>query len=280
MKLYRTDSGIVVEHDEDVRLVEHVEWDEIVACADPIPLLARVLPQAHEVGPEALAPQALRAPIGSQEVWAAGVTYFRSRTARMEEAKAGGGGDFYDRVYTAPRPELFFKATARRVVGPGAPVRIRSDSRWSVPEPELALVINAGGGIIGYTIGNDMSARDIEGENPLYLPQAKVYNGCCALGPCITLVGWMPQHKNTVINLVVHRGQHVVFQGETSLGNMARSFEDLIGWLGRDNTFPDGVFLLTGTGIVPHDDFSLRPGDLVEISIEGIGTLLNPVVQG
>src|SRR3954466_9113248 len=160
MKLYRTASGIVIEREGVLSIVPGVEWDEIVACDDPVPLLARVLQNAEQAGPEAVAPAALRAPIGTQEVWAAGVTYFRSRTARMEEAKAGGGGDFYERVYSAPRPELFFKATARRVVGPEQPVRVRSDSRWSVPEPELALVINARGGIIGYTIGNDMSARD------------------------------------------------------------------------------------------------------------------------
>jgi 2-dehydro-3-deoxy-D-arabinonate dehydratase len=276
MKLYRTDSGIVVEHDEDVRLVEHVEWDEIVACADPIPLLARVLPQAHEVGPEALAPQALRAPIGSQEVWAAGVTYFRSRTARMEEAKAGGGGDFYDRVYTAPRPELFFKATARRVVGPGAPVRIRSDSRWSVPEPELALVINAGGGIIGYTIGNDMSARDIEGENPLYLPQAKVYAESCALGPCVLLTAdALP--GETPITLRIDRGATVVFEGSTTLAAMKRTAQELAEYLFRDNSFPCGCVLLTGTGIVPPDEVALRSGDRVSITIPPIGTLENPV---
>jgi 2-dehydro-3-deoxy-D-arabinonate dehydratase len=276
MKLYRTDSGIIVQREEDVRLVENVEWDEIVACDDPIPLLARVLQQAHEVGPEALAPEALRAPIGSQEVWAAGVTYFRSRTARMEEAQAGGGGDFYDRVYTAPRPELFFKATARRVVGPGAPVRVRSDSRWSVPEPELALVINASGGIIGYTIGNDMSARDIEGENPLYLPQAKVYAESCALGPCILLTAEaLP--NDTSIALRIDRGASVVFEGSTTLAAMKRTGQELAEYLFRDNSFPCGCVLLTGTGIVPPDEVALRSGDVVSITIPPIGTLENPV---
>jgi len=276
MKLYRTDSGIIVQREEDVRLVENVEWDEIGACDDPIPLLARVLQQAHEVGPEALAPEALRAPIGSQEVWAAGVTYFRSRTARMEEAKAGGGGDFYDRVYTAPRPELFFKATARRVVGPGAPVRVRSDSRWSVPEPELALVINARGGIIGYTIGNDMSARDIEGENPLYLPQAKVYTESCALGPCILLTpDALP--SDTPIMLRIDRGAGVVFEGSTTLAAMKRTGQELAEYLFRDNSFPCGCVLLTGTGIVPPDEVALRSGDVVSITIPPIGTLENPV---
>jgi len=206
------------------------------------------------------------------------VTYRRSKTARMEESQ--GAARFYDLVYEAPRPELFFKANPHRVVGPHQPVRIRKDSKWNVPEPELTLVLNTDLRLVGFTIGNDMSSRDIEGENPLYLPQAKVYDGCCALGPCITLVGYMPVHKSTSIQLVVHRRQHIAFQGETNLGSMARTFEDLIGWLGRDNTFPDGAFLLTGTGIVPADDFTLRAGDVVEINIEGIGTLLNPVVQG
>jgi 2-dehydro-3-deoxy-D-arabinonate dehydratase len=276
MKLYRTASGIVVEREEGLRLVENVEWDEIVACEDPGPLLTRVLQNAHEVGPEALAPAALRAPIGTQEVWAAGVTYFRSRTARMEEAKAGGGGDFYDRVYTAPRPELFFKATARRVVGPGQPVRVRSDSRWSVPEPELALVINARGGIIGYTIGNDMSARDIEGENPLYLPQAKVYAESCALGPCVLLTA-DPLPPDTPIALRIDRRAAVVFEGSTTLAAMKRSVQELAEYLFRDNVFPCGCVLLTGTGIVPPDDLALQSGDVIAITIPPIGTLENTV---
>jgi 2-dehydro-3-deoxy-D-arabinonate dehydratase len=276
MRLYRTTSGIVVEREQDLRLVEGVEWDEIVACDDPGPLLTRVLQNAHEVGREALAEQALRAPIGTQEVWAAGVTYFRSRTARMEEARAGGGGDFYDRVYTAPRPELFFKATARRVVGPGQPVRVRSDSRWSVPEPELALVINPRGSIIGCTIGNDMSARDIEGENPLYLPQAKVYTESCALGPCM-LITADPLPVDTPIGLRIDRGAAIVFEGSTTLAAMKRTAAELAEFLFRDNSFPCGCVLLTGTGIVPPDDVALRSGDVVSITIPPIGTLENPV---
>ncbi|HZA35111.1 MAG TPA: fumarylacetoacetate hydrolase family protein, partial [Vicinamibacterales bacterium] len=261
MKLYRTAVGIVVEHEAVVRVVEGVEWDDIMACDDPAPLLARVLQNAHESGPESLAAASLRAPIGTQEVWAAGVTYFRSRTARMEEAKAGGGGDFYDRVYSAPRPELFFKATARRVVGPGQPVRVRSDSRWSVPEPELALAINARGRIIGYTIGNDMSARDIEGENPLYLPQAKVYTESCALGPCLLLTsdGLPPE---TAIELQIRRAETVAFAGSTTLASLKRGVQELADYLFRDNVFPSGCILLTGTGIVPPDDFTLQSGDV------------------
>jgi 2-dehydro-3-deoxy-D-arabinonate dehydratase len=276
MKLYRTASGIVVQHDGLLRLVEGVEWDEIIACDDPVPLLARVLQSAHESGPEALAPASLRAPIGTQEVWAAGVTYFRSRTARMEEAKAGGGGDFYDRVYNAPRPELFFKATARRVVGPWQPVGIRSDSRWSVPEPELALAINARGRIIGYTIGNDMSARDIEGENPLYLPQAKVYTESCALGPCLVLSSDILS-PDTAIELRIRRVESVVFAGSTTLASLKRGVQELADYLFRDNVFPSGCMLLTGTGVVPPDDFTLQSGDVITITIPPIGTLENTV---
>ncbi len=196
----------------------------------------------------------------------------------MEESE--GGGDFYDRVYAAERPELFFKAPPHRVAGPEQPVRIRQDTQWSVPEPELALVLNSHVRLVGFTVGNDMSARDIEGENPLYLPQAKVYSGCCALGPCITLADQMPPRQQTQITLRILRGDAVAFQGSTSLSQLKRTYEELIGYLARDNAFPDGVFLLTGTGIVPEDDFTLAQGDLIEITIDGIGTLRNPVVQG
>ncbi len=219
-------------------------------------------------------------PIDQQEVWAAGVTYLRSKTAREEESASAGGASFYDKVYTAPRPELFFKATARRVVGPGQPIRVRSDSRWTVPEPELALVISPDMRIVGYTIGNDVSARDIEGENPLYLPQAKVYKQSCALGPCITLAAAMPPRETIRIRMTVTRGDSVAFEGETGLDRMARPLEELVDWLGRENEFPDGVILLTGTGVVPPDDFSLRAGDVVSITIDGIGTLTNPVTAG
>jgi 2-dehydro-3-deoxy-D-arabinonate dehydratase len=214
-------------------------------------------------------------PLDHQEVWAAGVTYKRSREAR--ERESAGAARFYDLVYTAARPELFFKATARRVVGPGAFVRIRRDARWSVPEPELALVVSPQLKIVGYTIGNDMSSRDIEGENPLYLPQAKLYDGSCAVGPAITLAGGLPPPEQTTIRLVIERNKAVVFDGSTTLAAMARSFEDLVSWLGRDNSFPDGVILLTGTGVVPPDSFTLASGDRIRIAIAGIGTLENIV---
>lgn len=217
-------------------------------------------------------------PIDRQEVWAAGVTYKRSRTARMEESATSA--DCYDRVYASPRPELFFKATPHRVAGHMQPLRIRTDSTWNVPEPELTLVLNSHQKLVGFTIGNDMSSRDIEGDNPLYLPQAKVYNQCCGLGPWITLAPSMPEREEIGIRIVIRRGANAVFQGATDINHMARSFENLIGWLCRDNSFPNGAFLLTGTGIVPDNDFTLEAGDEVEIRIDGIGSLVNPIVQG
>lgn len=217
-------------------------------------------------------------PIDRQEVWAAGVTYKRSQKARMEESESAA--TFYDRVYSASRPELFLKATPHRVVGPGEEIRIRGDSQWSVPEPELTLVISPRLEIVGFTIGNDMSARDIEGENPLYLPQAKIHSQCAGLGPVITLADAMPPWEATKIALAISRGRDLCFEGETSLSMMNRTPRELVEWLGRDNQFPEGVFLMTGTGIVPPDDFSLAAGDVVSISIDGIGTLTNTVVRG
>ncbi len=217
----------------------------------------------------------LLAPLDNQEVWAAGVTYKRSREAR--ERESAGAARFYDLVYNADRPELFFKAPARRVVGPGGAVRIRRDSRWSVPEPEVALVVSPALKIVGYTIGNDMSSRDIEGENPLYLPQAKIYDGACALGPAVTLAADLPPPERVVIRLTITRGGAAVFDGSTTLAAMHRSFADLVSWLGRETSFPDGVILLTGTGVVPPDDFTLTAGDEVAIEVAGIGRLVNRV---
>jgi 2-dehydro-3-deoxy-D-arabinonate dehydratase len=225
-----------------------------------------------------LADLTLLAPIDQQEVWAAGVTYKWSQEAR--ERESAGAGRFYDLVYAAARPELFFKATPNRVAGPGERVRIRADSKWSVPEPELALVISPRLEIVGYTVGNDMSSRDIEGENPLYLPQAKVYDRSCALGPAITLRDSLPPRDKVSIHLIIERKGDKVFEGSTRLSEMARSLEDLVGWLGRENRFPHGVILLTGTGIVPPDDFTLHPGDVIAIEITGIGRLVNLVEQG
>ena len=273
LHLYRTPAGPVVgQAGRYARLGD--SWDDLVNATD---LLGR-LRDALASGPEADAPTELLAPIGSQEVWAAGVTYLRSKAARMEESKATGGADVYDRVYDAERPELFFKATPHRVAGPGQPVRVRRDSRWSVPEPELALVVNARAEIIGYTVGNDMSARDIEGENPLYLPQAKVYDACCGLGPAV-LVSDAPPGPETAISLAIERGAATAFEGATTLAQLKRSLDDLVSFLFRDNQFPAGCVLLTGTGIVPPDDFTLHSGDVVHVTIDGIGTLTNSVVQ-
>lgn len=220
--------------------------------------------------------QPLDAPVESQEVWAAGVTYFRSRTARMEESEASGGDRFYDLVYEAERPELFFKATARRARGHRQPVRIRSDSRWDVPEPELALAIGASGRIFAYCIGNDMSSRDIEGQNPLYLPQAKIYTGSCSLGPCLTLMPEAPGAGCRIL-MTIRRDDATVFEGETTLGQMKRGLEELAGFLFQENDFPDGAVLMTGTGIVPGDGFTLRRGDEIVIAIDGLGELQNRV---
>lgn len=219
----------------------------------------------------------LLAPVDQQEIWAAGVTYKRSQEAR--ERESAGAGRFYDLVYSAARPELFFKALPSRVAGPGERVRIRADSNWNVPEPELALVISPRMKIVGYTIGNDMSSRDIEGENPLYLPQAKVYERSCALGPAITLRDDLPALDKVYIHLVIERKGGKVFEGLTRLSEMKRSFEELVSWLGKEMEFPQGVVLLTGTGIVPPDEFTLLPGDVVTIEITGIGRLVNLVEQ-
>jgi 2-dehydro-3-deoxy-D-arabinonate dehydratase len=240
---------------------------------DPAALVAAHL-DANDAGVPLDSVQLLP-PLDEQEVWAAGVTYKRSREARERESV--GAARFYDLVYNAERPELFLKATPRRVVGPGSAVRIRRDSRWNVPEPELALVVSPRMKIVGYTIGNDMSSRDIEGENPLYLPQAKVYDGSCSLGPVITLAAAMPPPERVTIRLTITRSGADVFDGSTSLSAMKRSFEDLVSWLGRENRFPDGVILLTGTGIVPPDHFTLECGDDIAIDITGIGTLRNRV---
>ena len=218
----------------------------------------------------------LLAPLDEQEVWASGVTYSRSRDARMEESTQK---DVYDLVYEAARPELFLKATSSRVSGSGETVAIRGDSTWDVPEPELVLVLNVRGEIVGYTVGNDVSSRSIEGENPLYLPQAKVYTQCAGLGPWITLASEVENPNNLPIRLVIERGGAVNFEGETSTSQIHRTFADLTSYLFRHNRFPEGVFLMTGTGIIPPAEFTLEDGDVVKITIEGVGTLVNPVVR-
>jgi 2-dehydro-3-deoxy-D-arabinonate dehydratase len=275
IRVFRTATDVIVEAGARFRrLPESLGLDEIFAADEPLRRVTAALADAPEVA--APDPAALRAPIESQEVWAAGVTYLRSRAARMEEAKASGGGDFYDRVYEAERPELFFKATPHRVVGPGGQVRIRSDSKWNVPEPELTLAIDSAGRIFGFSIGNDMSSRDIEGENPLYLPQAKTYLGSAALGPCLVMAEELPD-KSTRIEIEIDRGGVTAFAGSTSIGQIKRPLPTLAEFLYRDNRFPCGAYLMTGTGIVPPDAFTLAPGDEIRITIEPVGTLRNTV---
>ncbi len=274
MKLYRTKDGVFLEEADKWYRLTRSEWTQLVTREDLPAYLAELVGRLSTVA--APAESTLAAPIEQGEVWAAGVTYFRSRTARMEESQVAGGGSFYDRVYEAERPELFFKATPHRVVGSGSAVRIRSDSKWNVPEPELALVVTPRGRLIGYTVGNDMSSRDIEGENPLYLPQAKVYTASCALGPCV-LIQSEPLRPSTEITMHIQRDEQTVFQDATTLAQMKRTPQVLIDYLFRDNAFPQGCILLTGTGIVPPDTFTLQSGDVIAITIAPIGTLTNRV---
>jgi 2-dehydro-3-deoxy-D-arabinonate dehydratase len=277
VKLYRTDVGCFVEQNGIHYRVPLTSWDALVTQDDLHGYLLSIINNGEPAKDFLLAK--IEAPIGNQEVWAAGVTYYRSRSARMDESKTAGGGDFYDRVYSAERPELFFKSTPHRVAGPGGYVRIRKDAAWSVPEPELTLLINHRGQIIGYTAGNDMSSRDIEGENPLYLPQAKVYDGSCALGPCV-LIDSEPLPASTPISLEIVRDGRTEFSGATTLAELKRVPATLVEYLFRDNSFPFGAFLMTGTGIVPPNSFTLASGDRIRITIDPIGTLENEVVQG
>ena len=272
-RLYLSADGITLEQGPAfIAPTRVLDLNAIFQSADPVGLVEEMC----ATGQPTVAPAALCAPILSQEVWAAGVTYRRSRTARMEESKDAGGGTFYDRVYEAERPELFFKSTPHRVAAPGSEVRIRADAKWNVPEPELTLAINAAGRIFGHTIGNDMSSRDIEGENPLYLPQAKVYDRSAALGPCIVISNSLPDAGTRII-LEILRDAELVFSGETSVGQIKRPLPSLADWLYRENSFPHGCFLMTGTGIVPPDAFTLQRGDEIRITIAPVGTLINQV---
>lgn len=281
IKLADGSRRVAVHDDEFVRLLDLTQVDgcrtlaDVLHAPEPAGMAGFLIdPKARPIKADEVQ---FLAPIDRQEVWAAGVTYKRSQVARMEESETGAS--HYDRVYSADRPELFFKGSASRVSGQGQPVRVRYDSGWSVPEPEFTLVLNPGMKIVGYTIGNDMSARDIEGENPLYLPQAKVYRQCCALGPSILLAAEPLDLSSTHIQLSISRGGNEIFSGETTLGSLNRSLEELADWLARENEFPHGAFLLTGTGIVPPDDFTLEHGDDVAITVTGIGTLRNSVVK-
>jgi 2-dehydro-3-deoxy-D-arabinonate dehydratase len=272
MKIYRTDKGLVVEDGDRLYFSDTISLDSLITRDDLEPYLKTSLSHWLRVDADALVN--LRAPIGSQEVWGAGVTYYRSRVARMAESKAGG--DFYDRVYEAERPEIFFKATSHRVVGPNQTVAIRDDANWSVPEPELALVMSPQAKVVGYTVANDMSSRDIEGANPLYLPQAKTYDRSCALGPAL-LVTSEPMSISTEIKMEIRREGKARFTGATTLAERKRTSDELISYLFRQCSFPQGCVLMTGTGIVPEDTFALEHGDEIRITIAGIGTLVNQV---
>jgi 2-dehydro-3-deoxy-D-arabinonate dehydratase len=272
MKLHRTTHGWCAQRDGKFYPLPGFELDEWLADADPLASLnARlrdVSPISASSGPSALL-------LHNQEVWAVGVTYLRSKSARMEESNFSATA--YDKVYDAPRPELFFKADARRCVGDGGVLHLRDDSKWMVPEPELTLVIAANRKPVGFTIGDDLSCRDIEGENLLYLPQAKTWDGCCALGPSILVNDGTTDIRQSTISLSIRRSGRTVFEGSTPIARLKRSFEELIEYLFRNQTFPIGVFLLTGTGIVPPDDFTLHRGDEIRMSIPEIGMLTNTV---
>lgn len=273
MKLYRTNQGIIIEASEKFYLSRAKNWDTYINQDNLFNIITTDIQALEEISWHH---EGILAPIQSQEIWASGVTYMRSREARMEESQESGGADFYAKVYEAERPELFFKSTAARCVGTGEKVRIRKDSTWNVPEPELTLFITSSGKIVGYTIGNDMSSRDIEGENPLYLPQAKSYDKAAAIGPCL----YVPKDEinpDTQISIEIIRSEKVMFSGDISINRIKRKLADLAHYLFREMSFPNGAFLMTGTGIVPDNDFTLLSGDIVNITIEGIGTLSNEV---
>jgi 2-dehydro-3-deoxy-D-arabinonate dehydratase len=276
MHLYRTTKGFLLNADRKFFTVHGTDFDELLNLPNLYDHLVEV---SHKVpATEPPLPEDILAPVGTQEIWAAGVTYERSREGRREESKESGAAVFYSKIYEAERPEIFFKAPGWRAIGPGGKIRVRKDARWSVPEPELVLVINADQQIIGYTLGDDVSSRDIEGENPLYLPQAKVYDGSCALGPAIYVTN-QPLDLNVEITLVVERSDKPVFQGSVPLARIRRSFTELVEYLYLELDFPVGALLFTGTGIVPPNDFTLVSGDVVRIAATPIGELVNEVSQ-
>jgi len=276
MKLYKTTVGIIIQKESTFYQGDE-NWDSFVNDDDLFDKMEKISQENVPVkNGQELIDSGLEAPIGSQELWACGVTYFRSKQGRQEESKKAGGSDFYQHVYEAERPEIFFKATANRIVGHGGKVRIRKDSTWDVPEPELTLLITSNEKIVGYTIGNDMSSRSIEGENPLYLPQAKTYDGCAAIGPCV-YVTKEPLPANTLIDMKIRRNGAIVFEGDVEINQMKRSFEELASFLYRECTFPYGSMLMTGTGIVPTSEFTLQSGDKIIITIDNIGELVNEV---
>ena len=276
MHLYNTTSGIYLEKQGLFYLIDTQQWNEIVNTNNLYAYLQLLIFTANPINKEAFGQLTILPPIQHQEIWAAGVTYLRSREARMEESKISGGADFYAKVYDAARPELFFKSTAARCVGTNATVNIRKDANWNVPEPELTLFANANGKIVGYTIGNDMSSRDIEGENPLYLPQAKCYEKSAAIGPCL-YVPENPINPDAKINMQIFRAEAELFSGQISINQMKRTHQELIDYLFRSMDFPNGVYLMTGTCLVPPNEFTLAVGDRISISIAEIGVLTNTV---
>jgi 2-dehydro-3-deoxy-D-arabinonate dehydratase len=273
MHVYKIKSGILIQQ-ESKFLLHKEDWDTFINDDKLYSKILNITSSSTIQETELIHNQVLP-PIGNQELWACGVTYLRSKVGRQEESKDAGGGDYYARVYEE-RPEVFFKATAHRVVGHGGNVRIRKDSTWDVPEPELTLMVTSSGKIIGYTIGNDMSSRSIEGENPLYLPQAKTYDGCAAIGPCIYITD-KPLDQSTLIQLDILRNNKTVFSDAVSIAQMKRSIEELVSFVYKECSFPHGCLIMTGTGIVPPNDFTLQSGDEIRIKIDNIGTLINTV---
>jgi 2-dehydro-3-deoxy-D-arabinonate dehydratase len=276
MKLYNTKSGIVIESNNGFYKVEQGNWDDFINDDNLLKKITDLISSGSAKTTAAIVESETLAPVGKQELWACGVTYLRSKIGRQEESKEAGGGDFYAKVYEAERPEVFFKATPNRIVGNYGNVRIRKDSTWDVPEPELTLVVTSSGKIIGYTIGNDMSSRSIEGENPLYLPQAKTYDGCAAIGPCIYVTN-EPLSSNTTIHLTITRNKVEVFTDKIEISQMKRTPKELVSFVFRECSFPYGCLIMTGTGIVPGNDLTLQSGDQIIIAIDNIGKLINTV---
>lgn len=273
MKVYNTSNGVILEEDNQLYRADE-SWDEFINDDDVVRKAQKIIASGNPIGTGT--PDNILAPVVSQELWACGVTYLKSKVGRQEESKNSGGGDFYGRVYDAERPEVFFKATAHRIARPGAPVNIRKDSTWDVPEPELTLMVTSSGNIVGYTIGNDMSSRSIEGENPLYLPQAKTYDDCASVGPCIYLTDELLD-PSTEIRLEIYREGKEVFKEAITISQMKRGVKELVSYVTRACSFPKGCLIMTGTGIVPEHPFTLQENDDIRITIQGIGTLRNPV---
>ncbi len=276
MKVYKTTNGALLESEAGIFEVDIQNWDEFINDDNLFEKIKKLIASGSYVKKNFIDENFIQAPVGNQELWACGVTYLRSKVGRQEESQVSGGADFYAKVYEADRPEVFFKATAHRIVGHDKKVRIRKDSTWDVPEPELTLVVTSNGKIVGYTIGNDMSSRSIEGENPLYLPQAKTYDGCAAVGPCIFVTN-QPLDMNARIQLEIKRNSNIEFTDIITINQMKRSVEELVSFVYRECTFPYGCLIMTGTGIVPGNEFTLQSGDEIRITIDYIGTLVNLV---